>query len=316
MGPTAAGKTDLAIALAEAAQGELISVDSALVYRGLDIGAAKPDYPHHLVDLRDPADPYSAADFVRDAQSAIADIRERGKAPILVGGTMLYFRALLLGLDDMPASDPAIRAAIEAEAASRGWPALHAELAAVDPKAAARIHVNHSQRISRALEVWRQTGRPMSDWQTGAGPEVALPHLPVVVCPRDRACLHARIAQRFEQMMASGFLEEVRYLHSRGDLTPALPAIRAVGYRQLWEHLDGETDLPAAIQRGLAATRRLAKRQLTWLRSWPGAVWLETDSGGHLLAVRQEGGESMGTEEGLLETVLTIWRNCSPSSSS
>ncbi len=286
MGPTAAGKTDLAIALAEHFQGELVSVDSALVYRGLDIGAAKPSYPHHLVDIRDPAEPYSAAAFVGDAVSAIAAIRDRGRLPILVGGTMLYYRALLQGLDEIPATDPEVRAAIEVEAIERGWPALHAELGAVDPTLAARLHPNHSQRIGRGLEIWRMTGRRLSEWQVGSA-EAAISgeSIAVVVAPKERDVLHERIARRFDLMLKQGFLDEVTALYERGDLHVDLPAIRAVGYRQLWDVVAGNVDLATARERALAATRQLAKRQLTWLRRWPDATWLLTDRSGALCAV-------------------------------
>ncbi|MEP4486946.1 MAG: tRNA (adenosine(37)-N6)-dimethylallyltransferase MiaA [Halioglobus sp.] len=287
MGPTASGKTDLAIELANALNGELISVDSALVYRGLDIGSAKPDYPHHLMDIRDPAEPYSAAEFVSDAVPVIERIVAEGKVPILVGGTMLYFKALLDGLNDMPAADPIVRAQIEAEADREGWPALHAKLLEVDPASAARIHPNHSQRLARALEVYRTSGIPMSDWQSKQQaaplPAEQFRLLQIALCPQDRAVLHERIALRFEQMMAAGFLEEVRQLHERGDLEADLPAIRAVGYRQLWEHLEDEAGLEAAVERGIAATRQLAKRQLTWLRKWPDLVWISTDREGNVV---------------------------------
>lgn len=291
MGPTAAGKTDLAIALAERVGGELVSVDSALVYRGLDIGAAKPTYPHHLINLLDPADSYSAADFTRDAANAINAIRARGRLPILVGGTLLYYRALLQGLDDIPASDLAVRAAVEEDAKARGWPALHAELAKVDPVLAARLHPNHSQRISRGLEVWRMTGRPLSDWQQGLA-QSAVPGrvLPIAICPEDRAVLHERIALRFDAMLAAGLLDEVRALHARSDLHIDLPSIRAVGYRQLWRHLGGETSLDEAVAQAIAATRQLAKRQLTGLRRWPGLCWLLTDSNGVLQRVACDDG--------------------------
>ncbi|PLW81822.1 tRNA (adenosine(37)-N6)-dimethylallyltransferase MiaA [Kineobactrum sediminis] len=288
LGPTAAGKTDLAIELAQALGGELVSVDSALVYRGLDIGSAKPDYPHHLVDIRDPADSYSAADFVADARGVIADIVARGKTPILVGGTMLYFRAFLEGLASMPGTDPVIRADIEAEAARIGWPALHARLVDVDPKTAAQIHPNHSQRISRALEVFVGSGIPLSHWQhSGAG---ALPAAAgyrirqLAICPRDRAVLHQRIARRFLAMVDAGLVEEVRRLHERPELHAGLPAIRAVGYRQVWRFLEGECSLDEAIEQGIAATRQLAKRQLTWLRKWPDLHWLQTDERGNICA--------------------------------
>ena len=296
MGPTASGKTDLAIQLAQQRNCELVSVDSALVYRGLDIGSAKPDYPHHLVDIRDPAEAYSAAEFVTDATRVIGEIVARGKTPLLVGGTMLYFRALLEGLADMPSADPAIRARIERDACVHGWPYIHAELAKVDPESAARIHPNHSQRLGRALEVYRASGVTMTEWfarqkklgstPLGSGPngapEVALNIVQLAICPWERAELHRRIALRFEQMMAAGFLEEVRSLHQRKDLHPALPALRAVGYRQLWQHLEGEYSLEEAIEKGVAATRQLAKRQLTWLRKWPDLEWIYTDHAGNL----------------------------------
>lgn len=286
MGPTAAGKTDLAIALAERLNGELVSVDSALVYRGMDIGTAKPDYPHHLVDIRDPSESYSAAQFAVDAAHCCAEIVARGRLPILVGGTMLYFRAFLEGLADMPASDPVEREAIARRAEREGWPALHAELAAVDPQVAARIHPNHSQRISRALEVYRASGIPLSAWQARTGeqapPAAAYRVSQLAVCPADRGLLHRRIDLRFRQMLAAGLLEEVDALYRRGDLHPDLPAIRAVGYRQLWQHLAGECTLEEAVERGIAATRQLAKRQLTWLRKWHGLTWLLTDSAGNV----------------------------------
>lgn len=286
MGPTASGKTDLAIEIARAGDCELVSVDSALVYRGLDIGSAKPDYPHHLIDICDPATAYSAANFAEDAERVVVDILDRGKTPLLVGGTMLYFKAYLEGLADMPSADPEIRAGIEAEAARLGWPALHSELQRVDPAAAARIHPNHSQRVSRALEVYRASGVPMSQWQDGAEQVGALSRYDVrqiALCPADRAVLHRRIEARFTQMLAAGFLDEVRGLRARGDLHEALPAVRAVGYRQLWQHLAGEFGLEDATQKAVAATRQLAKRQLTWLRKWPSLTWLYTDEVGNLL---------------------------------
>ncbi len=286
MGPTAAGKTDLAINLAESISGELVSVDSALVYRGLDIGAAKSDYPHHLIDIRDANASYSAADFVRDAVAVITDIRRRGKQPILVGGTMLYFRALLLGLDEMPESDPLVRAAIDKQAKQRGWPALHAELAECDPVTAERLHPNHSHRISRALEVFRISGVAMSQWQQGtARAAIDGDILAFAVCPEDRAVLHGRIERRFDQMLDAGVLAEVAALHSRSDLHAGLPAMRAVGYRQLWAHCDGEADLVSAREKSIIATRQLAKRQFTWLRKWPDLTWLETNDEGGLVNV-------------------------------
>ena len=286
MGPTASGKTDLAIELAGRLDCELISVDSALVYRGLDIGSAKPDYPHHLVDIRDPGQPYSAADFAADATRLAAEITARGKVPLLVGGTMLYFKAFLEPLADMPSADPEVRATIEAEAAEHGWPYLHARLAEVDPQAAARIHPNHSQRLARALEIYRSSGVPMSQWHA-AGEGAASPFdtydvCQLAICPADRSVLHQRIALRFELMMAAGFLQEVEQLYRRGDLHPDLPAIRAVGYRQLWQYLAGECTQEEALERGVAATRQLAKRQLTWLRKWRDLALIYTDQAGNI----------------------------------
>ena len=275
MGPTAAGKTDAAIALAEALDGELISVDSALVYRGLSIGAAQSSYPHHLVDIREPYDIYNAADFVADAKQVIDGVRSRGRRPILVGGTMLYFKALLEGLDDMPGTDLAVRGEIEAEAGEKGWPALHAELERIDPETAAQLHPNHSQRISRALEVYRQSGVPMSEWRQGSK-AAGYDALCLALAPADRAVLHARIAARLEVMMSEGFLNEVAALRERGDLHTDLPSIRAVGYRQLWSHLEGEVSLDEALDRVLAATRQLAKRQLNWLRGWTDLHWIDS----------------------------------------
>ncbi|QDW66040.1 tRNA (adenosine(37)-N6)-dimethylallyltransferase MiaA [Luteimonas granuli] len=297
MGPTASGKTALALDWAERFGGEIVSVDSALVYRGLDIGAAKPDAfeqaraPHHMLDLRDPWQAYSAADFARDARVAIDGIVARGRLPILAGGTGLYFRALLEGLAEMPAAEPVVRAAIGAEARERGWPALHAELARVDPAAAARIGPGDPQRIQRALEVWRVSGRALSDWQAGSARIRRLPLkvLKVVVAPADRAVLHERIARRFDAMLAAGFLDEVRALRVLPALRahPApldLPAIRAVGYRQAWEHLDGRGDAAEFRQRGIAATRQLAKRQSTWLRGELDARWFDPATGSRQLA--------------------------------
>ena len=287
-GPTAAGKTAAALAIAARWPAEIISVDSALVYRGMDIGTAKPSaaeraaVPHHLIDIRDPQQAYSAAEFVRDAEALIDAIRGRGRLPLLVGGTMLYFKALFDGLDDMPAADPAVRAALEAEAAARGWPALHAELAQVDPITAARLAPADSQRIQRALEVWRVSGRPMSAFHT---PKTrADHHLPTMgialfsLEPQDRAWLHERIARRFDAMLAAGFLDEVLALRARGDLHAELPAMRCVGYRQAWEALDGTLPLAELRDRGIFATRQLAKRQLTWLRSMPARTVVACDA--------------------------------------
>lgn len=302
-GPTAAGKTDLAVGLAEALGGELISVDSTLVYRGLDIGSAKPDYPHHLVDIRDPTESYSAAEFVQDALRAAADIVGRGRLPILVGGTMLYFRALLDGLAAMPPADAQLRGSLAAEAAAQGWPALHARLAAVDPVSAAAIHPHHSQRISRALEVFASSGVPLSVWheQVPESPVRDYRVQQLAICPRDRGVLHQRIAQRFAQMMEQGFLQEVAALREQLAGHRELPALRAVGYRQLSRHLDGECSLEEAVQQGVAATRQLAKRQLTWLRKWQGLHWLLTNAAGNVCAV----GESEHSAGDLNENSLT-----------
>ena len=275
MGPTAAGKTDVAIALAEECNAELISVDSALVYRGLEIGAAQPDYPHHLIDIRDPLEIYTAADFVDDALEAAEAIRARGKVPLFVGGTMMYFKALLDGLSEMPPSDPEVRAEIEGEAIEQGWPEMHRQLQAVDAVTAESLHPNHSQRISRALEVYRQTGIPMSHWrERSQGQKRAA--ICIALAPAERRVLHERIELRFDAMLANGFLEEVEALYHRGDLHVDLPAIRAVGYRQLWSHLSQEYSLATARDKGIAATRQLAKRQITWLRGWSGLHWLDS----------------------------------------
>jgi tRNA dimethylallyltransferase len=291
-GPTAAGKTAAALAIAQQQAVEIISVDSALVYRGMDIGTAKPcadelaAVPHHLINIRDPLKAYSAADFVRDTRVLMTDIRSRGKLPLLVGGTMLYFKALWDGLDDMPTASPAIRAELAVQAAAQGWPALHAELARVDPLTAARLQPQDSQRISRALEVFRASGQPMSFFQrriaqtqAAMAADTAPAGLLISLEPDKRAWLHQRIAQRFDAMLAAGFLDEVRRLRARADLHPDLPAMRCVGYRQAWSLLDKLNTLknPTEVQQaehdfreqGIAATRQLAKRQLTWLRSMP-----------------------------------------------
>lgn len=282
MGPTASGKTALAADWAERLGTEIVSVDSALVYRGLDIGAAKPDAatlaraPHRLIDIRDPHEVYSAADFAGDALAAMHALQAQGKLPLLVGGTGLYFRALLIGLSAMPEADADTRARIAAEAAARGWAGLHAELAQVDPVAAARIHATDPQRITRALEVYRLSGRPISAWQDAA---IRRPFpyrvLKLVLAPRDRAVLHERIARRFDAMLAEGFLDEVRRLRADPRLHPDLPAIRAVGYRQAWAHLAGECDAASFREQAIAATRQLAKRQLTWLRGEADARWFD-----------------------------------------
>ena len=274
-GPTGTGKTDAALALAREFPLEIISVDSAQVYRGLDIGSAKPSHeirarvPHHLVDLVEPTASYSAGQFVRDAARAIEDIEARGKVPLLVGGTMLYLRALMAGIAELPESDTAIRARLDAEAAEQGWPALHARLADVDPAAAARIHPNDAQRIQRALEVHAATGEAITDLQRRTAAPLARDFTVVALIPADRARLHAALERRFADMMAAGLLDEVRTLFARGDLTDVHPAIRAVGYRQLWAHLAGACSLDTAVERAVAATRQLAKRQMTWLRTMP-----------------------------------------------
>jgi len=275
MGPTASGKSALALALAQRFDGEIVSVDSAQVYRGMDIGTAKPSrderaaVPHHLLDLLDPTQSYSAAMFVRDAQAAVAGIRARGRLPILAGGTMLYFKALQQGLSALPVADPGMRAALDAQAARDGWPAMHAELARVDPVTAARLPPLDALRIQRALEVFRVTGQPLSALQGHRAMEPALPGATVALAlvPGDRAQLHADIARRFDAMLAQGLVVEVRGLRERFVLTPELPSMRCVGYRQAWNFLEGSINGRELRDQGLAATRQLAKRQLTWLRS-------------------------------------------------
>lgn len=298
MGPTGAGKSDLALALAKELPLEIVSVDSAMVYRGLDIGTAKPSreirarVPHHLIDLLDPAESYSAGRFVRDALAAIRDIRARDRVPLLVGGTMLYFHALLEGLADLPTADEEIRREIDERAAEEGWPALHAELARLDPQAASRIEPGDAQRIQRALEVIRATGSPISELQSARVPFIERDQvLRVVVAPPGRDTLLARIDRRLADMMTQGFLAEVERLHARSDLNADKPALRAVGYRQLWGHLGGEYSLEEGVRRTLIATRQLAKRQMTWLRRHRDASWfdpLEPAAPGHIThAVRQ-----------------------------
>lgn len=292
MGPTASGKTDLAIKLVERYPCDIISVDSALVYKGLDIGSAKPDAeeqaraPHRLIDIRDPADSYSAADFRKDALAEMAEISAAGRIPLLVGGTMLYFKALLEGMADMPESDLSIRAEIESEAEQKGWPYIHAQLAEVDPESAARIHPNHSQRIERALGVYRSTGITMTEFHNRQSESEGLPYdvCQLAIAPLDRKVLHQRIEKRFRAMMEQGFVDEVRALHERGDLHLDLPSMRAVGYRQVWEHLDGVLDYDEMIERGIIATRQLAKRQFTWLRAWQDLHWIHTDADNKLMS--------------------------------
>ena len=305
MGPTASGKTALACALAERFPLGLVSVDSALVYRGLDIGAAKPDaptlqrHPHALIDIRDPSQPYSAAMFREDALAAMARIAGEGKIPLLVGGTGLYFRALQQGLSEMPQADPGLRARLHGQALQLGWPALHARLAARDPAAAARIRPNDAQRIQRALEVLETGGRPISELQQNRG-VARFPWrvLKLALVPADRDGLRRRIAQRFDAMLAAGFLDEVRRLRARGDLHPELPALRAVGYRQAWQHLDGATDAHGFRERAISATRQLAKRQLTWLRGEHAARVLDPGRGDPLQAAAGALGLFLGSSKG------------------
>jgi tRNA dimethylallyltransferase len=282
MGPTGAGKTDVAVELVASLPVEIVSVDSAMVFRGMDIGTAKPGpevlarAPHHLIDILDAAERYSAGRFLVDAEAAMADIRRRGRVPLLVGGTMLYFRALQAGLAQLPEADPEVRRRIDERATRLGWPTLHAELARLDPEAAARIQPRDRQRIQRALEVFELTGQTVSSrQQEDLRSATRRGDLKLVLAPADRAVLAARVRDRFARMMELGLLDEVRSLYRRGDLGPALPSIRAVGYRQLWEHLEGRSALPEAVERAVIATRQLARRQLTWLRAEPGASWYD-----------------------------------------
>ncbi|MBT0586934.1 tRNA (adenosine(37)-N6)-dimethylallyltransferase MiaA [Alteromonas oceanisediminis] len=286
MGPTASGKTALALAVAEQLEGEIISVDSALIYRDMDIGTAKPTaqelerVKHWLVDIVDPAQPYSAADFCRDALAAVEDIRRRGKVPLLVGGTMMYYNALMAGMSQVPESDPRVRTEVHEEAAIKGWQALHNELANVDPVIAARVHPNDPQRIGRALEVYRMTGKPLSEWQQQKTPglaDITGAHIhQFAIAPDDRKVLHQRIHQRYLEMLSGGLINEVENLRQRKDLHLNLPSMRCVGYRQVWQHLDGDYDYPTMVDKGVAATRQLAKRQFTWLRNWTDVQWLDT----------------------------------------
>jgi tRNA dimethylallyltransferase len=294
MGPTAAGKTDLAIALANVLPCELISVDSALIYRDMDIGTAKPDkatlaeFPHQLIDIRDPAESYSAAEFRADALAAMADITARGRIPLLVGGTMLYFKALLEGLADMPGADAQLRAQLEARAQAEGWDVLHAELRQIDPESAARIHPNDPQRLIRALEVYHLSGQSMTAHRmrqaaensacgTSSGNQFPYTVAHLAIAPAQRQVLHERIALRFEQMLEQGLVAEVERLHQRSDLHVGLPSIRAVGYRQVWDYLDDKLDAEQMQARGVIATRQLAKRQFTWLRGWQQDVhWFDS----------------------------------------
>ena len=285
MGPTASGKTDLAVALIEELPCDIISVDSAMIYRGMDIGTAKPDAatlaraPHRLIDILDPAQNYSAAQFRADALREMAEITARGRVPLLVGGTMLYFRALQKGLSDLPSAQPEVRARLDAEAREHGWQHMHQRLAAVDPTAAQRIHPNDPQRIQRALEVYELTGRSMTELCLAEqGAAIPLPYrlLKIAVAPQDRAVLHGRIDTRFRTMLDKGFLAEVERLYDRGDLHTGLPSMRAVGYRQVWAYLAGQMNYAEMVENAITASRQLAKRQLTWLRGQPDAVWFDS----------------------------------------
>ncbi len=302
MGPTASGKTDLAIALAGHLPGDIISVDSAQVYRGMDIGTAKPDAetlaraPHQLLDILDPSEPYSAARFRQQALSAMRRSIARGRTPLLVGGTMLYFKALLYGISEMPPADPQVRDSIEREAREHGWESVHQRLTLCDPVAARRIKVADTQRLQRALEVYLVSGRNLTEWQQGRASATAQkdalaplaadlpgPIVQLALAPLERSDLHRRIEQRFNAMIAAGLVEEVRGLWQRPDLHPGLPSMRSVGYRQVIDYLEGKLDLEQMIAAGVIATRQLAKRQLTWMRSWRRLDWILTDSGGSVV---------------------------------
>jgi tRNA dimethylallyltransferase len=294
MGPTASGKTDAAVSLVRDLPLEIVSVDSALVYRGMDIGTAKPDAdilaqaPHRLIDIRDPSQAYSAAEFCDDALREIAAIHAAGRIPLLTGGTMLYFRALQHGLARLPSADPAVRARLERAAAEKGWAALHARLQRVDPATAARLHPNDAQRVQRALEVHELTGRALSELTESENQEqFPYPLVKLVVAPSSRAALHERIGRRFRGMLDAGFVDEVVALRSRDDLGPELPSMRAVGYRQVWEYLDGRYDHAEMCERGIAATRQFAKRQLTWLRREKDAYWFDSMAPGLAATLRE-----------------------------
>lgn len=291
MGPTASGKTALAMELFDRLPCELISVDSALIYRGMDIGTAKPDadllarYPHRLIDIRDPEQSYSAAEFRADALAAMTEITARGRIPLLVGGTMLYFNALQKGLAPLPEANPQLRAEIEADAARLGWPAVHERLAQLDPAAGARLKPTDSQRIERALEVVLLTGKPISEhWAEQAASSLPYRVTALGLMPGDRARLHQRIEARFDQMLAAGFENEVRQLYARPELHEDLPAVRCVGYRQMWDYLAGRLSYDEMRYRGIVATRQLAKRQMTWLRGWPDLHWFDSESDNFLPA--------------------------------
>ncbi|HBY39711.1 tRNA dimethylallyltransferase [Marisediminitalea aggregata] len=282
MGPTASGKTGLALELAKHIPAEIISVDSALVYRHMDIGTAKPTpeemaiAPHWLVDIIEPNEAYSVAEFVKDATRLIGEIHSRGKLPILAGGTIMYFNALINGISPLPKSDTKIRDDIAREAEEKGWQVLHDELAVIDPVAAARIHPNDPQRLTRALEVYRSSGQTLTHWQQQATTRCPYNIEQFAIAPQDRAVLHDRIAQRFDLMLEQGLVAEVEKLYQRGDLNEDMPSIRSVGYRQVWQYLNGELSYADMRDRGIIATRQLAKRQLTWLRGWSELTWLDT----------------------------------------
>jgi len=307
-GPTGSGKSDWALRLAGEMPIEIVSVDSAQVFRGMDIGTAKPtaavreSVAHHLIDIRDPSERYSAGEFVREARAAIAPIQQRGRLPVLVGGTLLYLRALLRGMAELPERSPQLRAELAARAAQQGWAQLHAELALVDPRAAARIHRNDPQRIQRALEVYRLTGRPISEWQAAtAAPEGGMDWLRFALMPADRAAQRAGLEHRFGAMLEAGLLAEVQALYARGDLHAELPAVRAVGYRQLWAHCAGQCTLAEAARQAVVATGQLAKRQMSWLRGDPSFEPLDpaSDSGfPRLLAALREAGFVAGAPPG------------------
>ncbi|MCL1051332.1 tRNA (adenosine(37)-N6)-dimethylallyltransferase MiaA [Shewanella abyssi] len=291
MGPTASGKTALAIELVKNHDCEIISVDSALIYKQMDVGSAKPDAaelaeaPHRLINLIDPVESYSAADFRRDALSQIEEIISRGKTPLLVGGTMMYFKALIEGLSPLPAADEAIRAQIAAEADTLGWQALHDELRTIDPVSAERIHPNDPQRLARALEVFRISGKSLTELTKTKLDAFPYEAVQFAIAPNDRKVLHKAIETRFMSMLGQGFVEEVKNLKARGDLHLDLPSMRCVGYRQCWQHLDGEFDYETMVEKAIVATRQLAKRQLTWLRGWPELIWLESGAESNLATV-------------------------------
>ncbi|NDW21116.1 tRNA (adenosine(37)-N6)-dimethylallyltransferase MiaA [Alteromonas hispanica] len=291
MGPTASGKTSLALDVAKQTDSEIISVDSALVYKGMDIGTAKPTaheqgaVKHHLIDIIDPKDSYSVSQFVNDTTRLIGEIHERGRLPILVGGTMMYFNALINGISSLPKSNDVIREQINREAERSGWSSLHAELMNVDKVSGERIHPNDPQRITRALEVYRSTGKTLTHWQEQEGEKCPYEITQFAIAPQDRAILHERIERRFDMMLAEGFEREVKKLYERGDLNEGLPSIRSVGYRQMWQYFEGQLSQCEMRERGIIATRQLAKRQLTWLRGWQDVTWLDTFANDNLTKI-------------------------------